>query len=352
MRRFPLFFSVLIGLASTFPVSAQEEAIVRRESISTAMAIAYYVCDDALKEVKLLQKEIDGFIASPTELNLALAKLSWVGSRLPYLQARGFTWIDSNGLGSDMFRSTLDSRPVAMDEIEGIVTDAKQFPTIDAASLRKASRELEGKTISGFGALEALMWSTGDKDHLPFQPSDPHGKRRGAYLKACAAMLEEDLSGLTVEFIPDSEANTRARMKAMEPDIAIINLMNGLARFLSSEVLEARLTLADDPLYLSHTSHFDVLHCVAGIGNVLAGAYVGTDQELKIQGTGLLAAFNDEDDDNRQSELRDAVNNAIKGAHRLPRPLSIALESKEEEHVQRIEECRDALKRLIEVLSR
>lgn len=338
-----------MALVFAAPVAAQEEAVVRREAVNTAMAIAYYVCDDALNEVKVLQKEIDGFIAEPTELNLALAKLSWVSSRLPYLQARGFTWIDSNGLGSDMFRSTLDARPVDVVEIEKIVTDAKDFPTIDAATIRAASRDLDGVTITGFGALEALMWSTGEEDHLPFQPKDPHGKRRSAYLKACVAILAEDLSGLTVEFIPEREDNTRAKMKALEPETALFNMMNGLARFLSLEVLEARLTLKEEPLYLSHTSHFDVLHSVAGIGNILAGAYVGTDQELKIQGTGVLAAF---DDENRQTELRDAVNNAIKGAHRLPRPLSIALESKEEEHVQRIEECRSAVKVLIEALSK
>ena len=340
---FAPFITLVAGLSG--PVFAQEEAIARREAVLTAMSVAYYASSDALKKAEELKTDIDKFVGAPSEVNLVMAKLGWISTRLPFLQLQNFLWIDVKKAGAERFRGKLDGRPVAIDVVEQIIADATTYPVINAIVLRQTALKMEGKPITGFAVLEALMWLKGNEDHLPFLPSAANGKRRRDYLSACAQLLVEDLGGVAVEFLPEREDNTRGVLQAMDPEDGLAAIMTGQAKFVAREIALTRLEKPKGTMSYSKTTHSDILHGIAGVANVLAGAYYGTDGELKVQGTGVLVAVGS-DDEKQLMALRGAINEATTKASRLPRPLSVAMESDDPEHKKRIDECQTAVKAL------
>lgn len=344
-RKFPLSLLPILMLIAglTGPAFSQEEAVARREAVSTAMSVAYHASSDALMKAEELKVNVGKFAAAPSEVNLVLAKLSWVATRLPFLQLQNFLWVDVKKAGVQRFRGKLDGRPVAMEVVEQIIADAKTYPAINAVILRQTALKMEGKPITGFAVLEALMWLKGKEDHAAFLPTASNGKRRRDYLVACAQLLVEDLGAVAVEFLPEKEDNTRGVLLAMDPDEALSAIMLGQSQFVAREIALSRLEKHKAVMSYSKTTHSDILHGIAGVANGLAGAYYGTDGELKVQGTGILLAVGG-DDNVRLMALRSAINEATTKASRLPRPLSLAMEKNNPDYDKRIEECRVAAK--------
>ena len=264
-----LFLAVLVMPGA---LHAQEEAIVRREAVTTTASIAHYMIADCVKEAKLLKKDIDGFVAAPSEINLGKAKLSWTNARLPFLQVRNLLWVETEGAKAGSHRGKFDGRPVDLKAINALIEDEAGYPKIDAAAVRKAAGKEGAGRMTGLSAIETLMWLTGNEDHVPFLPTTPLAKRRGACLAACAQIYLDDMKALAAEFDPAKEGNTHAAWKAADPEEMMATIMTAQAKFVARELVVKRLEKQDKAYFPSRTSRTDIQHGVAGIANVLAGS--------------------------------------------------------------------------------
>ena len=103
-------------------------------------------------------------------------------------------------------------------------------------------------------------------------------------------------------------------------------MLGSVARMAGDELAAARIgrpyQTKDDEYEqsdFSDTTHLDVLHNVAGLANIAAGAYVGTDGKLKVLGVGLVALA-DKVSAERGEKMREAVNGTMKAVRALETP--------------------------------
>ncbi len=118
--------------------------------------------------------------ASPSSVNLAIAKTAWVDARSPWEQSEGFLFgpVDQEGLDP-----SLDSWPVNVTDLNNVLSSSNALtPTFLANQ--------EG-TLKGFHTIEYLLWGVdGQKAVGAFTA------REYEYLAACAAVLAADAAQL------------------------------------------------------------------------------------------------------------------------------------------------------------
>jgi len=209
--------SAIAGMAlSSSLFAASDQAVLNHYA-----DLAHAMYSDSLMTAKILQKEVNTFIAAPTESNMQAAKDAWVAARHPYQQTEAYrfgnpivddwegkvnAWPLDEGLidyvaasyGAESDENSLYTANVIANpklKIGGKMVDATNITKELLAELHEAD-EVEANVATGYHAIEFLLWGqdlNGTNAGAGARPaSDFDTKncswgncdRRAAYLKA------------------------------------------------------------------------------------------------------------------------------------------------------------------------
>ncbi|MEM7252588.1 MAG: imelysin family protein [Pseudomonadota bacterium] len=287
--------------------------------------IAEAVYQDSLVSAKALKRSIEGFLASPTEENLAKARDAWRDARVPYQQSEAYrfanpivddwegrvnAWPLDEGLidyVAPAYGEDSDENPhyvaniVASTEVKvgGKVVDAS---TINAALLRDTLHELDGveaNVATGYHAIEFLLWGqdlngagpgAGERPATDFsltECSGGHCERRRSYLQTASDLLIEDLEWIVGQWGTEGPARQAVTSKSDKAGMATI--FQGLGSLSYGELAGERMKLGlmlHDPEEehdcFSDNTHWSHFYDARGISNVYIGQYRRIDGTMVV----------------------------------------------------------------------
>jgi putative iron-regulated protein len=364
-RSLPVISACVLALAVQSVVAEVSLDSVKKEVVATCAGIAEHAYADAHSQAVALQKAIAVFTTSPSATTLEAARQAWVAARLPYLQSEVFRFsagpIDAAGGPWEM----IDGWPLDEAYIDyvrdnpkaGLINDVEKYPNFDKnliVSLNKTGGERN--ISSGYHAIEFLLWGQDlDADGPGSRPVDDYIKtagasapRRAQYLNACAGSLVDQLAGVAAEWAPGVADNYRARFAALPADQALQKVLTGVGTLSGRELAKNRIGVAlstqrDESSPFSDTTHLDMMYNCSGMANVIAGAYVGIDGEIKVQGPGLIklaSALGQEQGD----QLTLAINDVMQAVTKFRPPFDKALLAPEDSP------AREAIQKIVESL--
>ena len=282
-------------LASTFQPARADEALdaLKKEVVQTYAAIAGHSSADAQLQAEALQKAVAAFTAAPSAESLDAAKLAWIAARLPYLQSEILRF------NAELETASFD--PASVDYLKtkpksGIINDAAKYPNIDQIMVASL-----GTQSGGFPAIEFLLWGEdldlkgpGKRSFEDYvEEKNPAAERRALYLNACAVLVAEGAAAQAASWKADVPDSLRTKFLAMPTDEILGKICTNVSALAGDEIARKIVATAyearkDESSNFSDTTHFDLIYACSGIGNVVAGAYVGLDKEIKVQGAGLM----------------------------------------------------------------
>ncbi len=256
---------------------------------------------DAIAGAEALQVAIDAFVAVPSAAGLATAKAAWLTARPAYLQtemARFYDGpIDNADTGVEGFVNAWPMNEAYVDYVvdnaaAGIINAPDLYPAIDAALLLELNEGEDETTIaSGWHVIEFLLWGQDLSDSgpgaRPFTDyrSDGSGTaanqaRRGAYLRAAAALLIDHLTEVRAAWEEGAAANYRDDFLAADPDEALRRVLTGMGTLSGGELTGERLGVAfetkdqeDEHSCFADNTHVDHRNDQIGIQNAFLGRY-------------------------------------------------------------------------------
>ena len=314
--------ALILGLTLTgcqsMSGSEPEADLVSAEAVlSTYINIAEASYGDAYISAQTLEQEINNFLASPTEENLAKAKQAWVNARVPYQQTEAYrfgnsvvddwegkvnAWPLDEGLidyvsptyGSDtdenpFYTANIIANPTLT--IGGKTLDASQItPEFLSTTLHEVD-EVESNVATGYHAIEFLLWGQDLNGTNPGAGKRPasdyslenctggHCDRRRAYLQSAAALLVQDLKDMHTSWLAEGEANLDLEAKGTEGGLA--TMLTGMGSLAYGELAGERIKLGlmlHDPEEehdcFSDNTHWSHYYDAKGIKNVYLGEYI------------------------------------------------------------------------------
>ncbi|MFP6874997.1 MAG: imelysin family protein [Verrucomicrobiales bacterium] len=282
-----------------------------------------------------LRKKIEALVTDPTPDNHVAAKLSWVQARLPYLQTEALFSYGSQAAAMNSW----PVRPGYIDYIDGnpesgIICDPDGFPDLSPESLERMNgRGGEGNIATGYHVIEFLLWgetsglvARGKRTHIDYDPGKTkYAVRRGTFLVGCCDLLIRQLTDQLAEWKADVPGNSRARFETLPTDEALGKIFTGIALFAGRHTKVRKtggIKVAEGQpggqATFSGLGYIDLAHNVAGIANIVAGAYVGLDGKVKVLGVGLIGVA-EQVTPVRSKRLRAYMNASTRAAHGINR---------------------------------
>jgi putative iron-regulated protein len=293
--------------------------------------IAHAVYGDSLIAARRLQGAVDGFIAKPTEKNLAAARAAWKAARVPYQQSEVYrfgnavvdkwegkvnAWPLDEGLidyvaagyGGESKQNPFYTANVIANErllIGGKTIDAKRITKDLLADTLHEVGGVEANVATGYHAIEFLLWGQDLNGTGPGAGNRPAGdydpktcswgncKRRAAYLKAATDLLVDDLAWMTAQWAPGGAA--RAGLVQGDVTKGLSAIVTGMGSLSYGELAGERMKLGlmlHDPEEehdcFSDNTHISHYYDALGIRNIYLGEYRRIDGK-KIAGPSLSA---------------------------------------------------------------
>jgi putative iron-regulated protein len=287
--------------------------------------------EDSLDRAGALKTAVDALVASPTAATLDGARAAWNDARPAYLQTEAYRFyggpIDDEATGPEGRINGWPLDEVYIDYVEGdaaagIINRAVDFPTIDKALISDLNEKDGEKNLSaGFHAIEFLLWGQdlsvtgpGARPHTDYVVgaggTAANQDRRGAYLKAAAELLVDDLHSVEDAWEPGEE-NYASSFVALDPQEGLRRIVTGMGSLAGSELVNERINNAyetkdqeEEHSCFSDTTHVDHKNDAIGIQNVYLGRY----GSLDVQGVDELVRAKDAALDARmQADLQAAV---------------------------------------------
>ncbi len=246
----------------------------------------------SLESAKILKKDIDNFLLSPSILTLEVAKNSWKLARAPYGQSEVFRFyngpIDREG-GPEGLLNAWPLDEAYIDYVvgashSGIINNTNDYPLITKELISNLN-ELDGeKNIStGYHAIEFLLWGQDLSINGPGARSFEdyivglglNADRRREYLKITIELLVEHLQVLVSEWEPNKQ-NFRAKFETQENSLSLKNILSGIIYMSGDELSGERMYVAyetmgqeDEHSCFSDMTHMDIQWNYWGVENVL-----------------------------------------------------------------------------------
>lgn len=291
----------------------------------------------SLDSALTMDAAIDAFVAGPTVDTLGAAKTAWLTARDDYGPTEAFRFyggpIDDEETGTEGLMNAwpLDEAYIDYvegDEASGIINNAEQYPTIDAAVLVEANEQGgEANVSTGWHAIEFLLWgqdlSVDGPGQRPVEDytTAANAERRATYLTETSDLLIEHLSELVDAWAPDAGDNYRAEFEAMPAPEAMTMVITGIGELSRGELAGERMNVAysersqeDEHSCFSDNTTADITANAKGIQMVIEGSYPGV-----TDGTGVADVVATVDPELAES-LRADVAAGVSATEAIPAP--------------------------------
>lgn len=333
--------------------------VTRLAETNADIALAAY--EDAVATARELEAAIQAFESDPTDESLAAAKRAWLVAREPYGQTEVYRFrnspIDSTDYTSeDGPEGDINAWPLGEALIDYVVTNDSDFGTdqvgvsahgtgvnggegldaefiaanpaeniignpdieIDDALLSNtATAEDEHDVISGYHAIEFLLWGQDLNDHgeptngddredavktngapnlasggqrpLSDFTEDANAARRFAYLGVAVSKLIADLEQVRDGWLPGADYRTAFTTIEDEADARqkLAEILTGMGTLSEGELGGERMQIAfsansqeDEHSCFSDNTHRDIWLNAEGVKNSFLGEYEGYDSDL------------------------------------------------------------------------
>lgn len=325
--------SLLFASASSFAAVTQDQVVEHYADI------AHAVFADSVITAKALNFSIDTFLASPSAGNFEQVKQAWLESRVPYQQSEVFRF---GNVVVDDWEGQLNAWPLDEGLIDYVSTDYqyelgnegasanivanKTFQigqtTVDATNITPELiadlNEIggsEANVASGYHAIEFLLWGqdlngtnsgAGERAYTDFvvgaECTNGNCDRRGAYLKASAELLIQDLEWMEKQWAEGEKGNYRQELLSESSDNGLRKMLFGMGSLSLGELAGERMKVAleansteDEHDCFSDNTHNSHYYNEQGIYNVYTGLYKREDGSL-LSGPSLFDLVEQKDE--------------------------------------------------------
>jgi len=292
--------------ATTDDLSARKQ-----EALTTYADIVFASYQDSYDLAVELQSTLESFVADPNEETHQAAKDAWLAANEPYGQTEAYRFYGGPIDDKDGPEGLLNAWPLDeayVDYVDGapeagIINNLDEYPEITKELLASLNEVGAEENIStGYHAIEFLLWgqdfyedSAGQRaytDYVIDGDSDTaNAERRGQYLLLAGEQLIENLATMVAAWDPATEENYRTEFLALDPDLAIQNVLTGLGVLSKSELAGERMFTAldnqdqeDEHSCFSDNTHRDIITNNMGVQNVYTGNYTRLDGSV-VNGT-------------------------------------------------------------------
>ncbi|GHC47208.1 imelysin family protein [Ulvibacter litoralis] len=273
--------------------------VTKQEVVENYAAIVYQNYVDAYSDAVALQTSLATFTATPTEANHNAAKQAWKTARESYGTTEAFRFAAGPIDDSDGPEGLLNAWPLDENYIDyvegasdtGIINNVGAYPAITKELLVSLNEEGGETNISvGYHAIEFLLWGQDNTDPEDNQAglrpytdfvdggTAQNQDRRRDYVTACASLLLDHLQLMIDEWAVGGPYRTT--FLALNEDVAIKNILTGIATLSKSELAGERMFVAlsnqdqeDEHSCFSDNTHRDIRLNLEGIKNVYIGTY-------------------------------------------------------------------------------
>jgi len=290
----------------------------------------------SLESATAMDDAIDAFVAAPSQATMDAARQAWLDARDDYGLTEAFRFyggpIDDEDSGPEGLINAWPMDEAYVDYVEGnpeagIVNDPETYPTIDAALLTELNESGGETNIStGWHAIEFLLWGQdldesgpGDRPVTDYTEAD-NAARRATYLAVASDLLLTHLQGLVDAWAPDVSDNYRSEFLALDPTMALTNIVTGIGELSRGELAGERMNVAysersqeDEHSCFSDNTTADIVANARGIARVLTGEYPGS------SGPGVLDAIAEVDAD-LAAQLRGEIDASVAATQAIPAP--------------------------------
>ncbi|KAB0303925.1 peptidase [Vibrio fortis] len=303
--------SLIFASASSFAAVTQDQVVEHYADI------AHAVFADSVITAKALNSSIDTFLASPSASNFEQVKQAWLESRVPYQQSEVFRF--GNAVVDD-WEGQLNAWPLDEGLIDYVSTNYQYELGNEGASANIIANETfqigqtkvdasnitpeliadlneiggsEANVASGYHAIEFLLWGqdlngtnagAGARAYTDFvvgaECTNGNCERRGAYLKAAAELLVQDLEWMEKQWSADEKGNYRQELLAESSDNGLRKMLFGMGSLSLGELAGERMKVAleansteDEHDCFSDNTHNSHYYNEQGIYNVYTGLY-------------------------------------------------------------------------------
>ncbi|MDK9740130.1 peptidase [Vibrio sp. D404a] len=310
--------SLIFASASSFAAVTQDQVVEHYADI------AHAVFADSVITAKALNSSIDTFLASPSANNFEQVKQAWLESRVPYQQSEVFRF--GNAVVDD-WEGQLNAWPLDEGLIDYVSTNYQYELGNEGASANIVANETfqigqtkvdasnitpeliadlneiggsEANVASGYHAIEFLLWGqdingtnagAGARAYTDFvvgaECTNGNCERRGAYLKAAAELLVQDLEWMEKQWSADEKGNYRQELLADSSDNGLRKMLFGMGSLSLGELAGERMKVAleansteDEHDCFSDNTHNSHYYNEQGIYNVYTGLYKREDGTL------------------------------------------------------------------------
>ncbi len=334
-------------VARSGPLSGAELETAKRV-IKNYADVVYTSYKASHSEAVALDGALDGFVSAPSATTMQTAKDAWLAARTPYGQTEGYRFYGGPIDDEDGPEGQINAWP--MDELYidyvagmpdvGIINDPATHPNITKASIA-ALNEVGGEAnvATGYHAIEFLLWgqdlNQDGPGERPFTDYVTDGSgtaanqdRRGAYVSAASKLLVDDLQEMVDAWEPDKD-NYRKTFEALDPGVALTNMLQGMGFLSGGELSGERMNVAytsqeqeDEHSCFSDNTHNDILYNAQSIQNVYLGNFGSHD------GPGIDELVEGRDPE-LNKQLKTEMTASIRAIKDIPVPFDSALQ---EEH--------------------
>ncbi|PTP14635.1 peptidase [Vibrio sp. 10N.286.51.C3] len=325
--------SLIFASASSFAAVTQDQVVEHYADI------AHAVFADSVITAKALNSSIDTFLASPSASNFEQVKQAWLESRVPYQQSEVFRF---GNVVVDDWEGQLNAWPLDEGLIDYVSSDYqyelgnegasanivanKTFQigqtTVDATNITpKLIADLneiggsEANVASGYHAIEFLLWGqdlngtnsgAGERAYTDFvvgaECTNGNCDRRGAYLKASAELLIQDLEWMEKQWAEGEKGNYRQELLSESSENGLRKMLFGMGSLSLGELAGERMKVAleansteDEHDCFSDNTHNSHYYNEQGIYNVYTGLYKREDGTL-LSGPSLFDLVEQKDE--------------------------------------------------------
>ncbi|MFC0514056.1 imelysin family protein [Mucilaginibacter angelicae] len=256
------------------PVVTQPTAVDEQEVINQFVSVVgnpNYV--DIQAKAALLNTSITTFLTTPTDANLAAARIAWKNTRQPWEQAEGFLF---GPVEDEDYDPTMDSWPLNRVDVDKLIsgTDVINLTSVDALDgFSKGFHGIEYIIFGPGGTRKAADITARQKDYLKYTSQS---------LLNTTTALRDSWSATGANYaakITTAGKGSSAFATRKDLFLAITGSMAGICDEVGTgkmqEPYAAKDSTLDESSY-SHNTTVDFTNNIQGILNVYTATYNGT----------------------------------------------------------------------------